>query len=142
MADDDSRNEITTTHAVPDKPLLARVPEWVVPLGAGSLMASALITTGISVFIAYSIATGQRYGFEPYELYLAQFQFILATIFQAVGVYFARQRVRWIWVMLAAVLGSLAFVTIPFTALAILCLGVGKYHFSSHTPATYVKGDR
>jgi hypothetical protein len=140
MADDDTRNEIDTNHATPDDPLLARVPEWVVPLGAGSLAASTLITTAIAIFIAYSIATGQRYGFESYELYLAEVQFILVTLFQAVGVYFARQRIRWIWVMLAAILGSLAFVTIPFTAVAVVCLGIGKYHFASHTPTTFIKG--
>lgn len=140
MTDNDTQNEMDTDHAMPDEPLLARVPEWVVPLGAGSLAASTLMTTAIAIFIAYSIMTGKHYGFELYELYLAEFQFILATLFQAVGVYFARQRIRWIWVMLASVLGSLAFVTIPFTVVAVVCLGIGKYHFSSYTPATFVKG--
>lgn len=141
MVDDDARNGMDTDHAIPDEPLLARVPEWVIPLGAGSLATSALITAAISMFIAYSIVIGHRHGFERYELYLAQLQFILVTIFQIGGVYFARKRIRWIWVMLAAVLGSLAFVTIPFTGVAVICLGISKYHFSSYTPISYAKGD-
>lgn len=120
-------------HAV-DEPLLARVPEWVVSLGAGALLTSTLLTLGAAVFAGYAITTGRYYGYEPYQLGLATFQFTAVTVFQAVGVYFARRRIRWMWAMLAAIGGALTFIALPFAAVALVCIGIGKYHFALDTP--------
>lgn len=137
MADggDESGNDVR------DEPLLSRVPGWVVPLGAGSLFTATLVTFAGFLFVAYGLATGTYFGFQPYELQLAAFQFVLATAAQAAGVYFALGRVRWTFVMVATVLGALAFITVPFSAIAFVCLGLGKYHFASFTPASLVGGE-
>lgn len=121
--------------------VLARVPEAVIPLGAGSLATATLLTLAGAGFIAYSIATGQFYGYQPYQIFLAGFQFSVATIAQVIGVHFARQRVRWTWVMIAGALGTLTFIALPFSVLALVCLGLGKYHFSSHTPQSVIAGE-
>lgn len=137
MTDDTDGAQAET---VEDEPLLARVPEWVVHLGAGSLATSTLLTAAGAIFVGYAIATGQHFGFQSFELYVAAFQFVLVTVAQAAGVYFARRQVRWTWVMLAAILGSLAVITLPFTVLALLCTALGKYHFASYTPADRISG--
>jgi hypothetical protein len=121
--------------------LLARVPSWVVPLGAGSLFTATLITLAGTVFLWYSISQGQYYGYERYQLALAGLQFTGVTAFQALGVHWARQRVRWMWVMLAATAGSLTFIALPFTVVAIACLGLGKYHFTLETPTKVIRGE-
>lgn len=123
------------------EPLLARVPEWVVALGAGALLASTLITLGAAAFTGYSITAGRYYGYQPWQIGLATLQFGAATIFQAAGVYFARRRVRWMIVMLAAILGSLTFIALPFSFVALVCVGIGKYHFAQTTPAALLRGD-
>ncbi|PSP76220.1 hypothetical protein BRC86_01820 [Halobacteriales archaeon QS_3_64_16] len=122
-------------------PMLAGVPEGVVAFGAGSLATATLLTLAGGIFILYSIVVGQFYGYQPYQLSLAAFQFAVATVAQLLGVYFARQRVRWTWVMLGAALGTLTFVALPFSVLALACLGVGKYHFASHTPRSVIAGE-
>ncbi|WP_458189023.1 hypothetical protein [Haladaptatus sp. NG-WS-4] len=124
-----------------DTHLLARVPGWVVALGAGSLMTATLITLVGTVFLWYSVSQGLFYGYEPYEIVLAGVQFTGVTAFQAIGVHWARQRVRWMWVMLAAIAGSLTFVALPFTAVALVCIGLGKYHFTLETPTNVIRGE-
>lgn len=121
--------------------VLARVPESVVPLGAGSLATATLLTLAGTGFIAYSVFVGEFYGYRPYQIYLAGFQFTVATIAQLSGVYFARQRVRWTLVMIAGALGTLTFVALPFSLLALVCLGLGKHHFSSHTPRSVIAAE-
>ncbi|WP_227356457.1 hypothetical protein [Haladaptatus salinisoli] len=124
-----------------DARLLARVPEWVVALGAGALLTATLITLAGSAFLWYSVSQGRFYGYQPYEIVLAGVQFTAVTAFQAVGVRWARRRIRWMWVMLAAIAGSLTFVALPFTAVALACIGLGKYHFTLDTPANVVRGE-
>ena len=124
-----------------EEKLLARVPEWVVALGAGSLLAATVLTFLGSLFLSYSVTQRQFYGYEPYKVVLLAVQFTGVTAFQALGVRWARARIRWMWVMLAAVGGSLTFVALPFTALALLCVGLGKYHFTFDTPASVIRGD-
>ena len=121
--------------------LLARVPEWVVALGAGSLLAATLLTGIGSLFLWYSVTQRQFYGFAPYKVVLLAVQFTGVTAFQALGVRWARARIRWMWVMLAAIGGSLTFVALPFTAVALLCVGLGKYHFTFDTPASVIRGE-
>lgn len=121
-------------HAVKeDDRLLARVPEWVVALGAGALATSTLITCVAALFMGYSVATGQWYGYQPYQIGFATLQFTAVTIFQAAGTYYARDRTRWMWVMLSAIAGSLTLIVLPFTVVALFCIGLGKYHFSAYT---------
>lgn len=133
--------EPRTDQPVERQPLLARVPEWVVALGAGSLLASTLVTLGATAFVGYGFATGQFFGYQPYQIGLATMQFTGATIFQAFGVYFARKRVRWLLVMLAAILGSLTFIALPFTVVALVCIGLGKYHFAQSTPSEWLRSE-
>jgi len=122
-------------HAV-DQPLLARVPEWVVTFGAGSLLTSTLLTLAAAAFAGHAVATGRPYlELEPYQLGLATLQFSGATVFQAAGVYFARKRIRWLVVMLATAAGILSIIGLPFAFVACVCLGLGKYHFALDTPA-------
>jgi hypothetical protein len=124
-----------------DERLLARVPEWVVALGAGSLFTATLLTLAGTVFLWYSVANGRWYGYEPYKVVLLAVQFTAVTGFQALGVRWARKRVRWMWVMLAGVGGSLTFVALPFTAVALVCVWLGKYHFTFDTPAAVIRGE-
>lgn len=133
--------EDETTASAQDGSLLARVPEAVVPLGAGSLATAMLLTLAGAGFIAYSIMVGEFHGYQPYQIYLAGFQFTVATVAQLLGVHFARQRVRWTMVMIAGALGTLTFVALPFSLLALVCLGLGKAHFSSHTPRSVIAGE-
>ncbi|MFC6990058.1 hypothetical protein ACFQJD_17580 [Haloplanus sp. GCM10025708] len=58
-----------------------------------------------------------------------------SSLFQLSGAYFAHERVRWPWATLASFAGVLFFVGIPFAALAVICLGLGKYHFSAAAPS-------
>lgn len=124
-----------------EEPWLARVPDGVNSLGAGALATATLITFVGACFIVYSILNGELYGYRPYQMMLALMQFSVATLVLALGVHFARQRTRWTLVMLAAALGSLTFITIPFTATAFICVGLGKYHFASYTPAEVMRGE-
>ena len=123
----------TDQHAVDeDDGLLARIPEWVVALGAGTLATSTLLTCAAALFMGYSVVTSQWYGFQPYQIWFATLQFTAVTIFQAAGTYYARDRTRWMWVMLSAIAGSLTLIVLPFTVVALFCIGLGKYHFSSY----------
>ncbi|WP_435181068.1 hypothetical protein [Halorussus sp. AFM4] len=124
-----------------EEKLLARVPEWVVALGAGSLLAATVLTGIGSLFLWYSVSQGRFYGFAPYQVVMLAVQFTAVTAFQALAVRWARARIRWMWVMLAAIGGSLTFVALPFTSVALLCVGLGKYHFTFDTPMSIVRGD-
>lgn len=127
--------------------LLARVPEWVVPLGAGFLLTSTLITAVLAVLSAYLLLTGDYTGvFEPFaefrgRMLLVVLQTTFATLFQGAGTYFARKQTHWGTVMLAAIFGSLVFVTLPFTIPALVLVGVGRYHFSLATPVERIRGE-
>lgn len=124
-----------------DDRLLARVPEWVVALGAGSLFTATLVTLVGMVFLWYSVFQRRFYGFEPYKVVLLAVQFTGVTVFQALGVRWGRHRIRWMWVMLSAIAGALTFVALPFSAIAVLCVGVGKYHFTMNTPSSVIRGE-
>jgi hypothetical protein len=126
----------TDRHAPPeeDDSLLTRVPEWVVALGAGSLATATLLTSVAALFMGYSFVTSQWYGYQPYQIGFATLEFTLVTVFQAAGTYYARDRTRWMWVMLAAIAGSLTLIVLPFTIVTLFCIGLGKYHFSSYMP--------
>ena len=117
------------------EPLLARVPEWVVPLGAGFLLAATLVTLGAAGFVAFSLWTGRTYDYARWQLVLALLQFGFVTLLLAVGTRYARQRRRWLIAVLAALAGSLTGIAAPLTLPALACLGLGKYHFALETPA-------
>ena len=153
MADDatEADAEAGTEHVV-EEPLLAKVPDGLNTLGAGALFTSTLLTALATGIVVYDIVTGgsiiadlvtanTSIDFQPYQLYLLGFQYLAAFVAQASGVHFALNRVRWTWVMLAAILGSLVMFTLPFTVTTIVCVGLGKYHFSSYTPAEMVRGE-
>lgn len=131
MTDETSSTDQHTVEE--DDRLLARVPEWVVALGAGTLATSTLLTLVAALFMGYSFVTGQLYGYQPYQIAFATLQFTGVTIFQAAGTYYARDRTRWMWVMLSAIAGSLTLIVLPFTVVTLFCIGIGKYHFASHT---------
>lgn len=150
MADDATETEAGNEHVVGDEPLLARVPDGLVSLGAGALFTSTLLTAVATGIVVWDLVTGGTFvetllrantdiDFQPYQHYLLAFQYLTAFVAQATGVYFALNRVRWMWVMLSAILGSLLMFTLPFTATAVVCCGLGKYHFSSYTPATMMR---
>lgn len=115
---------------------LARIPEWVVPLGAGCLAAATGITLVGALYGWYAVVTGQTLGYPQFYIILAAAEFSFVTVLQAVGTHYARQRIKWMWTMLAAIFGAFTFVVVPLSIVAVLCLGSGKYHFASHTPQT------
>lgn len=115
--------------------LLGRVPEWVVALGAGCLLAATLITAFMAVFVSYLLVTDQLFGFARSRLMLGLVQFVVLTITQAVGVYLARKRMRWMFTMIFAIMGATALLTLPFSIPAVALLWLGKRHFQHSTPA-------
>jgi hypothetical protein len=119
-----------------DEGLLARVPEEIVPLGAGCLAAATGITLIGALFGWYAILTGRMFGYESFYVWTAAFEFTAVTGVQAVGTFYARRRIKWMWTMLAAIIGMFTFIVIPLSVGALICLGLGKYHFSGHTPLT------
>ena len=129
------------TSAEGSEPLLARVPEWVVPLGAGCLLTATLITLATLGFVVFSLLTGRTYGYARWQLVLALVQFGFVTLLLGLGTRYARQRRRWLVAMLAALAGTLTFIAAPLTVPALVCLGLGKYHFSLDTPADQVSPD-
>ena len=144
--DADAQYRTGETDERPDEPedepaesFFARVPESVVSLGSGALLTTALLTTVAALFTGYSAATGTHFGFEPYQILLAALQFFFASALQWSGLYFARQRVRWLWVMLAALSGIFSIIGLPFAILAVVCLFLGRYHFASYTPSERLK---
>lgn len=127
--------------------VLAKVPEWVVPLGAGFLFTATLVAGTVFVLLLYPLVTGDYGGvFEvarPYapRLGFVVLQFALATLFLGAGTYFARRRTHWGTVLLTGIFGSLAFVTLPFTVPALVLLGLGRYHFALTTPVDRIRGE-
>ena len=137
-ATEGSLAEIAEEEPEPEARLLDRVPENVVPLGAGSLFTSTLLSGGACLVALWGLTTGRYFGFEPFQITLAVVQWGFATMVQGAGVYFARKRTRWLVVMLGAAAGVLSIVGLPFAILAALCLGLGKNHFAMTTPADYI----
>lgn len=131
----DAEAEASPTADDGSEPLWARVPEWVVPLGAGFLLAATLVTLAAAGFVAYSLATGRTYDYARWQLVLALVQFGFVTALLGLGTRYARQRRRWLVAVLAALAGSLTGIAAPLTLPALACLGLGKYHFSLDTPA-------
>ncbi len=133
--------------AVEREGFLAKVPEWVVPLGAGFLLTSTLVTAVMTALTGYLLVTGNYAGaLEPFEQFrprmiLAFLQSLFATVFQGVGTYFARRRTHWGTALLAGIFGSLVFITLPFTVPALVLLGLGKYHFALSTPVDRIRGE-
>ncbi|MFB6124013.1 MAG: hypothetical protein ABEJ78_11220 [Haloferacaceae archaeon] len=138
-AGDEAEEDVSIEVPDEEKGFFARVPEGVVALGAGSLATSALITLVFAGIATYSVVTGRWYGYQPYVIVMASVLYSSSAVFQISGVYYAQKRVRWLWVMLAAFAGVPSIVGIPFAAVAIVCLGLGKYHFASYTPSEYFK---
>lgn len=116
--------------------ILDRVPAWVADLGAGFLLASTLISLILTAFAAYSLATGWYVSLDlpPSRVVTMVVVFGLSTLFQAVAVRWARQRVKWMWVMLATAMGMLSIVGSPFALPAAVCLFISKRHFAVATP--------
>lgn len=131
---------------VANEGVLARVPEWVVPLGAGFLFTATLITATLFVLSTYLLVTGDYTGlFAPFEefrarMFLVVLQTFFATAFMGVGTRFARQRTHWGTVLLAGIFGSLIFITIPFTLPSMVLIALGKYHFALTTPVDRIQG--
>lgn len=125
--------------------ILDKVPEWVVPLGGGFLLAATLITVVMTIVMTYLILTANFTGpFSPLRRYASrlwavELKLLLATGFQSVGTYFAWQRTHWGVVLITCLLGSFVVLTIPFLLPAFILLGLGKRHFSLNTPANLVQ---
>lgn len=111
--------------------ILPSVPNTFVTLGAGCLATASLLTFAAFLFVTWMLWTGNTRSLAPYQLGLAAMQMGFATVFLAVGSYFGMKRVRWTIVMLAALIGSFAVLTIPFTLIAIITIGLGRIHFSA-----------
>lgn len=116
--------------------ILDRVPAWVADLGAGCLLASTIITFILAAFSAYALATGWygSLGLSASRTLLMVVVFGIATVFQGAAVRWARRRVRWMWVMLAAAMGMLSIVGAPFALPGAAFLFVSKRHFAMSTP--------
>jgi len=126
---------------------LSKVPEWVPVLGAGFLFTATLVSFVALLIVTYLLITQNYVGplapveqFAP-RLLLVEIQLLFGTGFQAAGVYLARRRTHWGTVLLSCLIGSLVFITLPFTVPAFILLGLGKYHFSLSTPLDSVRGE-
>lgn len=134
------REEDVEPETVEREPLLSRVPEWVVVLGSGFLFTATLVSFVALLSVTYLLVTRDFTGFfAPVEqfaprLVLVEIQLLFGTGFQAAGVYLALRRTHWGTVLLSCLIGSLVFITIPFTLPAFVLLALGKYHFSLSTP--------
>ncbi|MFB6281692.1 MAG: hypothetical protein ABEH40_06715 [Haloferacaceae archaeon] len=109
---------------------LPSLPEPFVSLGAGCLAAATLLSFGTFGFVIWMRVTGNVRDLMPWEVTLAAILMAVSTVFLAGGTYFARKRVRWTLTMLAALVGSFAILTIPFTVVAVVCIGLGRVHFT------------
>lgn len=110
---------------------LPSLPEPFVALGAGCLAAATLVSAGTFGFVIRMRVTGNVRGLMPWEVTLAAILMGVSTVFLAGGTYFARKRIRWTLTMLAALVGSFAILTIPFTAVAVVCIGLTRVHFTA-----------
>lgn len=109
---------------------LPTLPETFVTLGAGCLATAALLTTVAFSYVVWMAVSGNTRGLADYQVILAGLQMAFATVLLVVGTHSALKRVRWTLAMLAAIMGSFAVITIPFTVVAVVCIGLGRYHFS------------
>lgn len=155
MSDEDSEDRYrgratdaeVEAETVEKEPFLANVPEWVVVLGSGFLFTATVVSFVALLAVTYLLVTGNFTGlFAPVEqfaprLLLVEIQLLFGTTFQAAGVYFALQRTHWGTVLLSCLIGSLVFITIPFTLPAFLLIAIGKYHFSLSTPLDSIRGE-
>lgn len=153
MSDPDDRYRGRATDAEVDQetverePVLSKVPEWVVVLGAGFLFTATLVSAAALLAVTYLLLTRDFSGiFAPIEqfsprLLIVEIQLLFGTGFLAAGVYFARQRTHWGTVLLSCLVGSLVFITIPFTLPAFVLIAIGKYHFSLSTPLESIRGE-
>ncbi|SHG41053.1 hypothetical protein [Halobaculum gomorrense] len=121
-------------------PVLARVPEWPVTLGAGCLAAAALVTVAGAAFFGYAFLTEAAVGIAPSRLALATVQFGVVSVLLGLGTRFARQRRRWLFVMIAGAAGLLTIVAAPLALVAIVTIGLGRYHFALNTPMEQLVG--
>lgn len=112
--------------------ILPSVPNTVVTFGAGCLATATLLTLLAFLYVTWMFITGNSRGLADYQVILAIIQMGFATALLGAGTYSALKRIRWTLVMLAAIMGSFAVITIPFTALAVVSIGLGKIHFSAN----------
>lgn len=125
-AEGDAEEEDASTGYLPT------LPETFVTLGAGCLATATMLTALAFGYVLWMIATGTTRTLAGYQVYLAAGQMAFATALLGVGAYSALKRIRWTLVVVAALLGSFAFITIPFTAVAVVCIGLGREHFSAN----------
>lgn len=109
---------------------LPSLPETFVTLGAGCLATASLLSLVAFGFVLWMRTTGNVRELLPWELTLAAILMGFSTVMLAAGSYFALKRIRWTLTMLAAMVGSFAIVTIPFTAVAVFCIGLSRVHFT------------
>ncbi|MFB6160231.1 MAG: hypothetical protein ABEJ61_03535 [Haloferacaceae archaeon] len=124
--------EIAEEEPEPDRSevgYLPHLPDIFVTLGAGCLATSSMITLVAFGYVIWMMQTGNVGDLFPYQVTLAAIQMGFATLLLASGSYFAVKRTRWTFVMLAALVGSFAVLTIPFTAVAVVTIGLGRIHF-------------
>ncbi|MFB6302655.1 MAG: hypothetical protein ABEH78_07325 [Haloferacaceae archaeon] len=110
---------------------LPSLPEAFVSLGAGCLAAATLLSFGTFLFVIWMRVTGNVRDLMPWEVTLAAILMAVSTVFLAGGTYFALKRIRWTLTMLAALVGSFAILTIPFTVVAVICIGLTRVHFTA-----------
>jgi hypothetical protein len=123
--------------------LLDRVPVQVTALGAGFLLASTLVTFVVAAWGVYTLASGTYTALDapPAQVLLLVVTFGFATVFQGLAVRWARQRVKWTWVMLACAMGTVSVVASPLALPASVLLFLGKRHFTMSTPFWVIRGD-
>lgn len=124
-----------STETAAETSWLERVPKWFVPLGAGCLLAAALLTLGAAGFVGYALSADRLFGYRRWQLYFALAQFLFVTGLLGVGARYARQRRRWLVALLAALGGSFTGIALPLTLPAFVFLGLSRYHFSHRTRA-------
>lgn len=124
--------EIAAEEPEPDRSevgYLPHLPDIFVTLGAGCLATASMLTLVAFGYVIWMIQTGNIRGLFPYQVTLAAVQMGFATLLLAAASYFAVKRTRWTFVMLAALVGSFAVLTVPFTAVAVVTIGLGRIHF-------------
>ncbi|MFB6080706.1 MAG: hypothetical protein ABEJ81_06900 [Haloferacaceae archaeon] len=115
----------------PSTGYLPNLPDVFVTFGAGSLATAVLLSLAGFGFVLWMTFTGNVRDLLPYQMTLAAILMGFATAILAGGSYFATKRIHWTLTMLAALVGSFAVVTIPFTAVAVVCIGLGRVHFTT-----------
>lgn len=108
---------------------LPHLPDIFVTLGAGCLATASMLTLVAFGYVLWMMETGNVGDLFPYQVTLAAIQMGFATLLLASASYFAVKRTRWTFVMLAALVGSFAVLTVPFTVVAVVTIGLGRIHF-------------